>query len=180
MRQRVGGGGVVHTGGRELARGSLRVQRGGGAWPSSRTMELARVVGRGVVPTTETAEGSLFSVSRGSAPRLRVAVGIPGRPVGGRDFQRVWEGPGVAAWRPGAFHARSDSAAGAGGGKVGSRRGDCVSVDGGKVADPKMAEDLRRVGGRVVVPTTGASTSRGWADGAPSQTSRIFHIDMAM
>jgi hypothetical protein len=62
---------------------------------------------------SEDAGGGVLQ-DRSPSPRLCVAVGIPG---GGRrrDFQRVWEGPGVGVWWPGAFHTRSDSTAGVGG-----------------------------------------------------------------
>src|SRR5262249_38993982 len=49
-----------------------------------------------------------------SSSGLCVAVEIP-RGGWRRDFQRVWEGPGVGVWWPGAFHTRSDSTARAGG-----------------------------------------------------------------
>lgn len=34
--------------------------------------------------------------------------------AGVQDFQGVWEGPGVAGWRPGAFHTPAASIAGVG------------------------------------------------------------------
>jgi hypothetical protein len=57
--------------------------------------------------------GKFFKISP-TSPRLCVAVEIP-RGGWWRDFQRVWEGPGVGVRWPGAFHTRSDSTAGEGG-----------------------------------------------------------------
>jgi hypothetical protein len=71
-------------------------------------------------------QSSWFPLSVYSSSRLCVAVKIPGRGPGGRDFQRVWEGPGAGGWVPGAFHTRADSTAGVGGfweGGGGRRRG---------------------------------------------------------
>src|SRR6202035_2296038 len=63
--------------------------------------------------SADAGAGKSFRVGP-SSPRLCVAVEIP-RGGWGRDFQRVWEGPGAGVRWPGAFHTRSDSTAGEGG-----------------------------------------------------------------
>jgi hypothetical protein len=111
-------GGSTRPGGR--VRSTRKVRRCGGGRPLL-GLGGERVGGWEVVPHgggwqygERSAGGGMFFLDRSQSPRLCVAVGIPG---GGRrrDFQRVWEGPGVDGWWSGAFHTRSDSTAGVGG-----------------------------------------------------------------
>jgi hypothetical protein len=53
----------------------------------------------------------LFFLPGSSSPRLCCSCGNPGAVDGGRDFQRLWEGPGAGGRWPGAFHIRSASTA---------------------------------------------------------------------
>ena len=78
----------------------------------------ARAGGRGAVPRARARihrEMSIcgFSFFLLSAPRRRGCAELwESRAVdGGRDFQRLWEGPGAGGRWPGAFHIRSASTA---------------------------------------------------------------------
>lgn len=110
-----------------------------GRWvvvPTTRGLNLARVGVRA------------FLCLPGPSPKLCVAAGIPAGGGRGRDFRRLWEGPGAGGWWAGAFHSRSDSTA-----REGESR---PSHDG---------MELERAGGWVVVLTMEASTLRGWSNG---------------
>ena len=76
--------------------------------------------GRSRPPSSETPKYRKMAICGFSLPLLPLCLlvaeagrscGNPGAVDGGRDFQRLWEGPGVGGRWPGAFHIRSASTA---------------------------------------------------------------------
>jgi hypothetical protein len=154
VRQRLGGGVAVHDDGlierggrlRQRVVGSLpsvwtvELERVGGWVVVPRTVELARVVGRGgrlpetlidnyAFASSLLSSPLLSSFYRSSSPRLCVAVGIPGGGWG-PGFPTGVERSEAVGWWSGAFHTRSASTAWVGG---------CFACVGSSVGSPRAA-----------------------------------------